>query len=167
MITIGVAVLLVAGAISVLYALSFCMVVLVEHMLRYRRKRRAYAVLTRRLHELLADAGHPPVRRGQGGRHRLRTGRRANTGSRADTTTRPGAVEEPHNQEHDKDYDEEYDDDVPYGRHSTGARYFPVDSVRGPGPRTVIVRSAGRRVQDAVEEDVECPPGALIAAAGE
>jgi hypothetical protein len=67
---IGIAVVLLAVAVGLLYAMSFGMVVLFEHLQRTYRRRRALIPLTRRLHELLAEAGHPPVVRHSGGRHR-------------------------------------------------------------------------------------------------
>jgi hypothetical protein len=73
---IGIAVVLLAVAVGLLYAMSFGLVVLFEHLQRTYRRRRALIPLTRRLHELLAEAGHPPVVRHSGGRHRRRpTGR--------------------------------------------------------------------------------------------
>jgi hypothetical protein len=68
--TIGIAVVLLAVAVGLLYAMSFGLVVLFEHLQRSYRRRRALIPLTRRLHELLAEAGHPPVVRHSGGRHR-------------------------------------------------------------------------------------------------
>ncbi|HEY3608600.1 MAG TPA: hypothetical protein VGL06_13920 [Pseudonocardiaceae bacterium] len=68
--TIGIAVVLLAVAVGLLYAMSFGLVVLFEHLQRTYRRRRALIPLTRRLHELLAEAGHPPVVRHSGGRHR-------------------------------------------------------------------------------------------------
>ncbi|HYS37262.1 MAG TPA: hypothetical protein VEO01_16720 [Pseudonocardiaceae bacterium] len=70
--TIGIAVVLLAVAVGLLYAMSFGLVVLFEHLQRSYRRRRALIPLTRRLHELLAEAGHPPVVRHSGGRHRRR-----------------------------------------------------------------------------------------------
>jgi hypothetical protein len=67
---IGIAVVLLAVAVGLLYAMSFGLVVLFEHLQRTYRRRRALIPLTRRLHELLAEAGHPPVARHSGGRHR-------------------------------------------------------------------------------------------------
>jgi hypothetical protein len=67
---IGIAVVLLAVAVGLLYAMSFGLVVLFEHLQRTYRRRRALIPLTRRLHELLAEAGHPPVVRHSGGRHR-------------------------------------------------------------------------------------------------
>jgi hypothetical protein len=73
---IGIAVVLLAVAVGLLYAISFGLVVLFEHLQRTYRRRRALIPLTRRLHELLAEAGHPPVVRHSGGRHRRQpTGR--------------------------------------------------------------------------------------------
>jgi hypothetical protein len=69
---IGIAVVLLAVAVGLLYAISFGLVVLFEHLQRTYRRRRALIPLTRRLHELLAEAGHPPVVRHSGGRHRRR-----------------------------------------------------------------------------------------------
>src|ERR1700730_1243309 len=68
--TTGIAVVLLAVAVGLLYAMSFGLVVLFEHLQRTYRRRRALIPLTRRLHELLAEAGHPPVVRHSGGRHR-------------------------------------------------------------------------------------------------
>lgn len=67
---IGIAVVLLAVAVGLLYAMSFGLVVLFEHLQRTYRRRRSLIPLARRLHELLAEAGHPPVVRHSGGRHR-------------------------------------------------------------------------------------------------
>jgi hypothetical protein len=74
---IGIAVVLLAVAVGLLYAISFGLVVLFEHLQRTYRRRRALIPLTRRLHDMLAEAGHPPVVPRSGGRHRRQpTGRR-------------------------------------------------------------------------------------------
>ena len=62
---------LFAVVTGLLYVLSYGMVLLFEHLQRNYRRRRALIPLTRRLHELLEEAGHPPVTPSGAGRHRL------------------------------------------------------------------------------------------------
>jgi hypothetical protein len=62
---------LFAVGTGLLYVLSYGMVLLFEQLQRNYRRRRALIPLTRRLHELLEEAGHPPVTPSSGGRHRL------------------------------------------------------------------------------------------------
>jgi len=60
------------GAIGgLLYIGSLGAVVLFEHLQRQHRRRKALIPLTRRLHDLLEEAGRPPVVRNSGGRHRM------------------------------------------------------------------------------------------------
>jgi hypothetical protein len=64
--------LLTFGAIAaLLYIGSYGAVLLFEHLQRQHRRRKALVPLTRRLHEMLADAGRPPIVRNSGGRHRM------------------------------------------------------------------------------------------------
>ncbi|HEX4701999.1 MAG TPA: hypothetical protein VH352_07715, partial [Pseudonocardiaceae bacterium] len=160
MITLGVAVLLLAVAIGLLYALSYGMVVLVENLVRHHRKRRVLAKLTGRLHELLAEAGHPPVRRRQGGRHRLR----------ADTGHHRPVVPALRTADLD-DYDNGHDDFDDFGT-DTGTSYNTTtrlvvvqDSCPAGrscpatyGRHAAVAPSPCWGVQDAVEEDVQPPP---------
>ncbi|HEX9335491.1 MAG TPA: hypothetical protein VF892_06385 [Pseudonocardiaceae bacterium] len=76
---LAIVALVFAGVTALLYVLSYGLVLLFEHLQRNYRRRRALIPLTRRLHELLEDAGHPPVTKSGAGRHRLaqnRNGRR-------------------------------------------------------------------------------------------
>jgi hypothetical protein len=66
-----------AAVVAAIYFLSYGAVVLYEQVQRAYRRRKALEPFTRRLHELLADAGHPPVVRGSGGRHRMRAATKA------------------------------------------------------------------------------------------
>jgi hypothetical protein len=68
---LAIAALLFAAVTVVLYFISYGLVVLFERLQQNYRRRRALLPLTRRLHDLLEEAGHEPVSRYGGGRHRL------------------------------------------------------------------------------------------------
>jgi hypothetical protein len=90
-----IAAVVCAIVVALLYFLSYGLVLLFEHLQRNYRRRKALAPLARRLHELLEEAGHPPVVRTGAGRHRLapaRSGRRRSTGRRSTRTARNGRV---------------------------------------------------------------------------
>lgn len=73
--------LLTFGTIAgLLYIGSYGAVLLFENLQRQRRRRKALAPLTRRLHEMLEEAGHPPVVRNSGGRHRMAPARKRRPG---------------------------------------------------------------------------------------
>lgn len=63
-----------------LYIGSLGAVLLFEHLQRQHRRRKALVPLTRRLHELLEEAGRPPVVRNSGGRHRMAPARKRRPG---------------------------------------------------------------------------------------
>jgi len=74
---------LFAVVTGLLYVLSYGMVLLFEHLQRNYRRRRALVPLARRLHELLEEAGHPPVTPSGAGRHRLAPARNRHRSVRA------------------------------------------------------------------------------------
>ena len=99
MTSLVIAAVLFAIVVALLYVLSYGLVLLFERWQRNQRRRRALVPLARRLHELLEEAGHPPVGRTGAGRHRLapaKSGRRSaagrNAGHRTGRTTRDGRV---------------------------------------------------------------------------
>ncbi|HKN96629.1 MAG TPA: hypothetical protein VJX10_05905, partial [Pseudonocardiaceae bacterium] len=77
MVIIGLGAAVLAGTFGVLYGVSFGVLVAIESVRRRRRRRHRLAAATLRIHQLLAEAGHPPVRRRVfgGGRHRVATQR--------------------------------------------------------------------------------------------
>ena len=71
MTTLVIAGLIFTALVAVLYFVSYGLVVVFENWQRNLRRRRSLEPITRRLHELLEEAGHPPVVRTGAGRHRL------------------------------------------------------------------------------------------------
>ncbi|HEX4722914.1 MAG TPA: hypothetical protein VH333_10395 [Pseudonocardiaceae bacterium] len=88
MTTLVIAAVLFAVLVALLYLVSYGLVLLFESWQRNQRRRRALAPITRRLHELLEEAGRPPVVRTGAGRHRLAPAR--SRSARRNTSRRIG-----------------------------------------------------------------------------